>query len=103
MKRLRGIDTIKEYLRNSEIFTLYVPKECDCNYRLTVSKMMDDYQYITERFHNLNDNYLLFYPKEYRLPSDPNYKILFKYREEFCLANTRRRRFSLKQPNHGDK
>ena len=80
MKRLRWIDSVKDYMRASEIFTLYVPKETDCYYRLQVSKLMNDYQYVTERFHNSWNNYLLFYPKEFIQRWSPEHDQLTIYR-----------------------
>lgn len=90
MKHLRGIDLINDYLRKSEIFTLYVPKETDMEYRLKVSIAMEKYIYITERFKWLDAEYLLFYPREYKLPSHPSYKDLQKFRYDFCKKHKRR-------------
>jgi hypothetical protein len=93
MKRLRWIAVIETYLKKSEIFTLYVPKDTDIDYRLTVSIAMDKYIYITERFKWIDAEYLLFYPREYRLPSNPMYKKLQKFRHDFCEKHKRRKPF----------
>ena len=75
------------------IFTLYVPKETDMAYRLEVALHMDAYKYITERFKGLKAEYLLFYPREFAIPSHPMYKKLFKFRKEFCEKHKRKKPF----------
>ena len=63
MKHLRGIAVIEKYLGESEIFTLYVPKEIDYDYWLNVYSLSDKYLYFTDKFKKGEVTYLLFYPR----------------------------------------
>lgn len=83
MLHLRGIATVEKYLMDTEIFTLYVPKEIDYDYRLTVYSLCDKYQYFTDKFIKGKVTYLLFYPRGYEMPSNPMHKGLVKFRLDF--------------------
>jgi len=89
MKHLRGIAIIEKYLNQSEIFTLYVPKETDRDYRIRICMAMREHDYITERFKWLDAEYLIFYPKDFGVPSHPKYPDLFKFRKDFCKKHQR--------------
>jgi hypothetical protein len=83
MLHLRGIAIIDHYMDIHEIFTLYVPKEIDYDYWLTVYSLCDKYQYFTDKFIKGKVTYLLFYPRGYEIPSNPMHKSLVKFRLDF--------------------
>ena len=76
---------INNYLNRSEIFSLYIPKEIDFDYRRTIYKMCWDYQYTNIKFHKDKINYLLFYPKEFEEEWHPKHQILLQCYKDLSL------------------
>lgn len=86
VKKLRWVGIIDRYFEASVIFTLYVPKEIDYDYRINVYDKCDKYNYINEKFINKGITYLLFYPKEFDEPDDENNKKLIKVRQDLFIS-----------------